>query len=109
MFIQQGIQFLISHPYIAAIVGTWVFNNIVTVMVSSLPAPTANSTPRYVYWFKVTNSITGNLKRAQSTAIEQSPNWEAAVNAHMQKINSGEIVVASAGTNPALPKPPTAL
>jgi len=69
-----------------AIVGTWIFNNIVTALISSMPAPTKDSTARYIYWFKVLNTFTGNVKRAQSTAIEQSPNWQAAVDAQMQKV-----------------------
>jgi hypothetical protein len=93
----QGIQFLQSHPYMAlsagSIAATWVFNNILTVLVSELPAPTKDSTPKYIYWFKVANTIIGNLKRAHSTAIEQSPNWKAAADNHVQQLaDSGQIV-----------------
>ncbi len=75
-----------GHPYLVSVAGTWIFNNIITVMISSLAAPTKESSASYVYWFKVLNSITGNLKRAQSTALENSPNWQDAVNAHLQKL-----------------------
>jgi hypothetical protein len=75
-----------THPYLASAIATWAFNNIVTVLVSSLPAPTKDASPRYVYWFKVTNTIIGNIKRAQSTALEDSPNWQAAVQAHLDKL-----------------------
>lgn len=71
-----------AHPYmIASIVSlsTWVLNNIITVMITSLPAPTKDSSAKYVYWFKVLNTIIGNLQRAKSTAIERSPNWQDAV------------------------------
>jgi hypothetical protein len=77
---------VITHPYLLAVGATWVFNNIVTALISALPAPTKDSTARYVYWFKVANTITGNLKRAQSTALEDSPNWQAAIDAHLQKM-----------------------
>jgi hypothetical protein len=80
------ISWVIKHPALASIIGTWVFNNIVTVLVSSLPAPTQDSSAKYVYWFKVANTIIGNIARANSTALEKSPNWEAAVNAHIAKL-----------------------
>jgi len=68
----------IHHPYLASTIATWLFNNIVTALISNLPAPTKDSTPNYVYWFKVLNTIIGNLQRAKSTALEQSPNWQDA-------------------------------
>ena len=34
---------------------------------------------RYQYWFKVANTIIGNINRAHATAVENSPNWQAAV------------------------------
>jgi len=68
-------------------VATWLFNNVITVMITSLPAPTRDSTPGYVYWFKVANTIIGNIQRAKSTAIESSPNWAAASQAHVDKMN----------------------
>ena len=84
------------HPALIAIVLTWIFNNIITVMVSSLPAPTKDSSAKYVYWFKVLNQITGNLKRAQATAVENSPNWQAAVEAHLQSLSNGDLAPKSA-------------
>jgi hypothetical protein len=71
-----------------AVIGTWLFNNIVTALISALPAPTKDSSGQYVFWFKAANNICGNLKRAQSTAIEQSPNWQAAIEAHAQSITA---------------------
>jgi len=68
-----------QHPYSTTVVATWVFNNIITVLVSSLPAPTKDSTVSYQYWFKVANTIIGNINRAHATAIEKSPNWQDAV------------------------------
>jgi hypothetical protein len=84
--IQQIVQLFTRHPYLASVASTWVFNNIITVLVSSLPAPTKESSTSYVYWFKVLNSVIGNVKRAQSTRLENSPNWQDAVDAHLQKI-----------------------
>jgi hypothetical protein len=92
---QPIIQFFVRHPYLASIVATWIFNNVITVLVSSMPAPTKDSTGKYVYWFKVLNTFIGNVRRAQSTAVENSPNWQDAVQAHLEK------------NGLALPAPPT--
>jgi hypothetical protein len=88
------------HLWLFAIIGTWVFNNIITVMVSSLPAPTKDSSPKYVYWFKVLNTVIGNIARANSTAIEQSPNFHAAIEAHMAKIAANQNPPASGASTP---------
>jgi len=53
-------------------------------LVSLLPAPTKDSTPRYVWWFKSLNTFIGNLQRAKSTALEQSANWPTAVDAQIE-------------------------
>lgn len=75
-----------AHPYLASAVATWIFNNIVTNAITSLPAPTKDSTAKYVWFFKFSNAIlAGNIKRAQSTAVENSPNFQDAV----QKLNGG--------------------
>ena len=79
-------QWLTHHQVLFGVVATWIFNNIITVLVSNLPAPAKDSSVRYVYWFKVLNSIAGNVARARSTAIEQSPNWQPAVEAHIATI-----------------------
>jgi hypothetical protein len=91
-FVYTGIPMVDNHPFLA----TWIFNNIATVLISSLPAPSKTSSVQYLYWFKVLNTITGNLKRAQSTALENSPNWQAAVDNHLEKLSSGELQPTSA-------------
>jgi hypothetical protein len=83
-------QWFLHHQWIVSIAATWIFNNVVTVLVSSLPAPTKDSSQKYVYWFKVLNTIIGNLQRANSTALEKSPNWQDAIDAHMAKVNGNQ-------------------
>lgn len=51
-----------------------------SAFVSSLPAPTATSSPKYQFWFKFFNTVAGNLTRAKSTAVEASPNFQEAIN-----------------------------
>jgi hypothetical protein len=89
-----------THPrlvsvgiHIGVIVVTWLFNNVVTVMVTNLPAPTKDSTAKYQYWFKVVNKIVGNLKRAEDSAIEDSPNWQDAADKYVQKLIDEGVLV----------------
>ena len=92
------IELLKQHPTLIPVVLTWLGNNLVTAFISSLPAPTKDSTANYVFWFKFCNTLAGNLQRAKSTAVEQSPNWKDAVDKHVAMQN-GEI--------PTVNDPPT--
>ncbi len=74
-----------QHPYSATAISTWLFNNIATAFVAAFAAPTKDSSVGYVWWFKFSNTVIGNLKRAQATAVENSPNFRDAV----QKLNGG--------------------
>lgn len=65
------------------VLATYVAAMILTAFGSSLPAPTKDSSQQYIFWFKFANTIIGNFMRAQSTALEKSPNWEAAVQKHI--------------------------
>lgn len=73
-----------QHPAIFATVCTWIFNNIVTAFITSFPAPTKTSSTFYIWWFTFSNTVIGNIQRAKSTRIEQSPNWQDAVSQHIQ-------------------------
>lgn len=81
------IQWINAHPYLVPSIATWFFTNIATALVSNLPAPTKDSSAKYTYWFKVANTIVGNLSRATNTAVEQSPNFADAVEAHLATIS----------------------
>src|SRR6266566_2713094 len=85
------LQLFQEHPYIASGAATWLLNNVVTALVSNLPAPTKDSSAKYLYFFKVTNSIVGNLRRAKSTTLENSPNWEAAVEQHLANLPTSHL------------------
>ena len=64
------------HPAISAVVGYWVMS----AGISSLPAPTVKSHMFYLWFFKFANTLGANLARAYSSAVENSPNFQAAVN-----------------------------
>jgi hypothetical protein len=85
-------QFVRQHPYtvLSAIssVAAWLFNNVATRIISALPAPTKESTKRYVFWFQFLNKLVGNSARAKSTAIEDSPNWPDALEKHLASLQN---------------------
>jgi len=72
-------QFLSQHPFLFSALTTWFAAGIVTAFVGLMPAPTKDSTRRYVLAFKLANGFIGNLARARSTSLESSPNWHDAV------------------------------
>jgi hypothetical protein len=74
-----------QHPYILSVVSTWMFNNVLSAFVGAFPAPTKESGIRYVWWFKFSNTVIGNIMRAKSTAIEKSPNWKDATQTQQNK------------------------
>src|SRR5258708_16420130 len=61
------------------VIVTWVFNTIVTAFVGAFSAPTKESSLFYQWWFVFSNSVIGNIKRAQATHVENSPNFVDAV------------------------------
>lgn len=68
--------------------GTWLFNNVFTAAVAALPAPTKDSTQKYIFWFKFLNSLVGNYLRAHHSEVESSPNWQDAVEKHCAMIDA---------------------
>lgn len=80
-------DFFHAHPFVlpVALVVFIQFSN-------SLPAPTAKDSKGYVIFFRFITGL-GNIARAWNTKIETSPNWQAAVTAHVDKMNgaSGQI------------------
>lgn len=89
------------HPYISASILTWVFNNIITAAVTSMPAPKRNSSSGYVWFFTFTNTVVGNISRAKSTTLEKSPNWQDAVDSHVQTLQNGNTPVVPESTTPS--------
>ncbi len=53
---------------------------VISVMISSLSAPTATSSGFYIWFFKFSNTIMGGITRAFGAKVEASPNFQAAVN-----------------------------
>lgn len=69
---------------VLAVFGT--FKSTVALVANSLPAPTATSTPEYIFWFKLVNNASFNFNRAKNLArIQDSPNFIPAAEAYMQQ------------------------
>jgi hypothetical protein len=81
---QQIIAFIQAHQLAITTTGTaavtWVTNVGFSRVVSALPAPTATSTSKYAFWFKFLNNLVGNASRANDTSVENSPNFQGALN-----------------------------
>jgi hypothetical protein len=83
-----------QHPFWSTAILTWVSTTGVSAFISSLPAPTATSSPFYVFWFKFMNAVlAGNVSRATNTKVESSPNFQAAVNVQTTQAGVAPIVV----------------
>lgn len=85
----QLYAFFMAHQ----ILGTLIAGIIWSSMISSLPAPTATSSPQYVFCFKFLNALAANFARAYSTKVEQSPNFQDAVNKLPGPVDKPVIVV----------------
>lgn len=96
-------QLAISTSLTAA--GTWVVNVGFTRVVSALPAPTEISTSKYQFWFKFLNNLAGNASRASSTAVESSPNFQAAINKQTDLAGVAPITVVPPKVSTDAPKP----
>jgi hypothetical protein len=69
---------------VLAVVAT--FKATVDLVANSLPAPTANATQKYIFWFKFVNNASWNWNRAKNLArIQDSPNFIPAAEAYMQQ------------------------
>jgi hypothetical protein len=74
-------------------IAVFLSNSVITALVTNLPAPTKDSTAKYTYWFKVANAFCGAWKRASDSAIEDSPNWADAVDAHVKELVANGVLV----------------
>jgi len=63
--------FLQAHPTSSILVSYYVLS----AAIGSLPAPQADSHMFYVWFFKFSNTLGGNLTRAFGSKIEASPNF----------------------------------
>src|SRR5882724_899151 len=88
--IKTLIELFQQHP-VWATTCIFGFNSAVSAFVSAFPAPTKDSSTSYVVWFKFSNTVIGNLGRAKSTALENSPNFEDAVEKHLAENGAPDI------------------
>lgn len=72
-----------AHPIAFAAICTgaatgaqWVWNS----FIGALPAPTATSTQKYKFWFRFLNLMAANIERSKGPKVEDSPNFQDALN-----------------------------
>ncbi len=70
------VSFVTAHQVLSTFIVTSVWSS----FISALPAPTATSTPWYQFVFRFCNYLAFNISRGNSTKVENSPNFQAAVN-----------------------------
>jgi hypothetical protein len=70
------IDFIKAHQ----VLSTFVVTSVWSAFISALPAPQANSGMPYNFFFRFANYLAANISRANSTKVENSPNFQAAVN-----------------------------
>ena len=75
--------FVQSHQAISLLVAYY----ITSAFTASLPAPTKDSSPLYVFSFRFVNILAANVVRAYSSHVENSPNFKDAIELHKQKEN----------------------
>jgi hypothetical protein len=90
-------NFIVAHQLsistTATAAATWLANVGFSRIVSALPAPGSSSTPKYIFWFKFLNNLAGNASRANNTAVESSPNFQAAINVQTTQAGIAPITV----------------
>jgi hypothetical protein len=74
--LNQIISFVTAHQVLSTFIVTSVWSS----FISALPAPQVTSSQLYNFFFKFANFLAFNLSRASSTHVENSPNFQAAVN-----------------------------
>ena len=67
--------FLVEHQTVVVLVAYYIFG----ALVGGMPAPTATSSTTYKWAFGSLNILASNISRAKSTTLENSPNWQAAI------------------------------
>jgi hypothetical protein len=85
-------QFYQGHSVLFTVLATFFANYVWSAFVSSLDAPTGDSSPYYRFMFKFLNTLAANLARAKGTSVENSPNWQGAVAKHLAE--NGPVIPA---------------
>jgi hypothetical protein len=91
--------FIVAHQVLSTVVAGVIWSS----LISSLDAPTANSSPFYRFAFKFLNAMAANFARARSTAVESSPNFQDALN--KQTDRAGQPQIEAVVPVPAIPIP----
>lgn len=84
---QSMITLIENHPVQATLAGKAAWDAIV----GALSAPTKDSSQFYIFFFKLLNGLAFNFHRANSTAIENSPNFLPAVERYISQLSPEDV------------------
>jgi hypothetical protein len=97
-FWQSIYKLLVDHPgWVFAIWTAFVIQIqfLWGVFAQSLRTPTAQDSQAYVSFFQISNAIAANTHRAQIPRVEDSPNFEAAVEKYLQSRANATSTIAA--------------
>ena len=80
-------DFMVAHQVLCTVIAGVVWSSVI----SSLDAPTADSSAFYRFAFKFLNALAANFARARSTAVESSPNFQDALNRQTDQVGQPQI------------------
>jgi len=69
-------NFIVAHQVLCTLAVGYVWS----AFISALPAPSATSSTLYKFFFAFLNVLAANIARAQNAKVENSPNFQGAVN-----------------------------
>jgi hypothetical protein len=87
------VSYIVTFVTAHQVLSTFVVTSVWSAFISALPAPQAASGMPYQFFFKFANYLAANISRANSTKVENSPNFQAAVNAMPGPIDKPVVVV----------------
>jgi len=83
------VTFVTAHQVLVTLMAGYLWSS----FISALPSPQATSSMFYTFMFKFLNVLAANIARAQNSSVENSPNFQAAVNALPGPVNKPVVVV----------------
>jgi hypothetical protein len=83
------IDFIKAHQVLVTVIVGYTWSS----FISALPSPQATSSSTYTFFFKFLNVLAANIARAQNSNVENSPNFQAAVNNLPGPVNKPVVVV----------------
>jgi hypothetical protein len=92
----QIVPFFYAHQVLVTLGAGYLWSS----FISALPAPQATSSTMYRFFFTFLNVLAANISRANSTKVESSPNFQAAVNNLPGPVDKPVVIVEAPKAKP---------